>query len=200
MILMLISMLLAWTPLAQDGKDVGFDIRAKQNLLVGKGATTGRSDYDVVITKDPVSGVLIKLPYTKKGGKFTFDLHHRIAMTDDFGVPAEVTTVVEILSGGTTSVGVYTISDKINPGDKFEEPINKSSSAEIDKYVTPLSKKTVTLDIRPGPQSISIVGQMMIISRGATTTRIDTPGTRIATVSNFKFQETPQGSQLRELQ
>src|SRR5262245_46169450 len=199
MILMLISMLLAWTPLAQDGKDVGFDIRAKQNLLIGKGATTGRPYYDVVITKDPVSGVLIKLPYTKKGGKFTFDLHHRIAMTDDFGVPAEVTTVVEILSGGTTSVGVYTISDKINPGDKFEEPINKSSSAEIDKYVTPLSKKTVTLDIRPGPQSISIVGQMMIISRGATTTRIDTPGTRIATVSNFKFQETPQGSQLREL-
>jgi hypothetical protein len=200
MILMLISMLLAWTPLAQDGKDVGFDIRAKQNLLIGKGATTGRPYYDVVITKDPVSGVLIKLPYTKKGGKFTFDLHHRIAMTDDFGIPAEVTTVVEILSGGTTSVGVYTISDKINPGDKFEEPINKSSSAEIDKYVTPLSKKTVTLDIRPGPQSISIVGQMMIISRGATTTRIDTPGTRIATVSNFKFQETPQGSQLRELQ
>jgi hypothetical protein len=200
MILTLISMLLAWTPLAQEAKDIGFDIRAKQNLLVGKGATTGRSYYDVVITKDPVSGVLIKLPYTKKGGKFTFDLHHRMAMTEDFGATAEVTTVVEILSGGTTSVGVYTIADKINPGDKFEEPINKSSSAEIDKYVTPLSKKTITLDIRPGPQSISIVGQMMIISRGANTTRIDTPGTRIATVSNFKFQETPQGTQLRELQ
>src|SRR5262247_1671394 len=146
MILMLISMLLAWTPFAQELKNIGFDVRAKQNLLMGKGATTNRSYYDVVITKDPVSGVLIKLPYTKKGGKFTFDLHHRIAMTDDFGVPAEVTTVVEILSGGTTSVGVYTISDKINAEDKFEEPINKSSSAEIDKYVTPLSKKTVTLD------------------------------------------------------
>jgi hypothetical protein len=197
MILMLISMLLAWTPFAQELKDIGFDVRAKQTLLMGKGATSSRSYYDVVITKDPVSGVLIKLPYTKKGGKFTFDLHHRIAMTEDFGLPAEVTTVVEILSGGTTSVGAYTIADQVSPGDKFDEPINKTSSAEIDKYVTPLSRKTITLDIRPGPQSISIVGQMLIISRGTTTTRVDTPGTRIATVSNFKFQETPQGTSLR---
>jgi hypothetical protein len=140
---------------------------------------------------------LIKLPYTRKGGKFSFDLHHRIAMTDDFGLAAEVTTVVEILSGGTTSVGVFTIADKINPGDKFDEAINKASSAEIDKYVTPLSRKTITLDIRPGPQSISIVGQMLIISRGTTTTRIDTPGTRIAAVSNFKFQEASPGTPLK---
>ena len=49
----------------------------------------------------------------------------------------------------------------------------------------------------PGPQSISIVGQMLVISRGTTTTRIDTPGTRIAVVSNFKFQETPAGTVLK---
>ena len=197
MILMLISMLLFSMPFAQELKNTAFDIRAKQNLLMGKGTNTGRPYYDVVITKDPVSGVLIKLPYTKKGGKFTFDLHHRLAMTEDFGLPAEITTVIEILSGGTTSIGAYTIADKVNPGDKFEEPISKTSSAEIDKYVTPLSRKTITLDIRPGPQSISIVGQMLIISRGSTTTRVDTPGTRIATVSNFQFQELNQGRSLR---
>jgi hypothetical protein len=197
MILMLISMLFAWTPFAQEPKDIDFDIRAKQSLLMGKGATTGRDYYDAVVTREPTAGVLIKLPYTRKGGKFSFDLHHRIAMTDDFGLPADVTTVVEILSGGTTSIGVYTIASKINPGDKFEESINKASTAEIDRYVTPLSTKTITLNIRPGPQSISIVGQMLIISRGNTTTRIDTPGTRIATVSNFKFQETPQGTLLQ---
>lgn len=197
MILMLISMLLAWTPFAQDVKNIDFEIRAKANLMMGKGATTGLAYYDVVVTTQPASGVLIKLPYTKKGGKFTFDLHHRIAMTDDFGGPADVTTVVEILSGGTTSVGVYTIADKLQAGDKFDEPINKASSAEIDRFVTPLSRKTITLDIRPGPQSISIVGQMLIISRGATSTRVDTPGTRIAAVSNFKFQEVSPGIPLR---
>jgi hypothetical protein len=197
MILTLISVLLAWTPLAQETKEIDFEIRAKQNLLMGKGETTGRAYYDVVITKQPTAGILIKLPYTRKGGKFSFDLHHRIAMTEDFGMPAEVTTVVEILSGGTTSMGVFTIADKINPGDKFDEPISKASSAEIDKYVTPLTTKTITLDIRPGPQSISIVGQMLIISRGTTTTRVDTPGTRIAAVSNFKFQEYQAGTSLR---
>jgi hypothetical protein len=197
MILTLISVLLAWAPLAQEAKAIDFEIRAKQNLLMGKGETTGRPYYDVVITKQPTAGILIKLPYTRKGGKFSFDLHHRIAMTEDFGMPADVTTVVEILSGGTTSMGVFTIADKINSGDKFDEPISKASSAEIDKYVTPLTTKTITLDIRPGPQSISIVGQMLIISRGTTTTRVDTPGTRIAAVSNFKFQEYQAGTSLR---
>jgi hypothetical protein len=143
-----------------------------------------------------MQGILIKLPYTKKGGKFSFDLHHRIGMTPDFGFPAEVTTVVEVLSGGTTSLGVFTIADKINAGDKFDEPIVKASSAEIDKFVTPISRKAVTLDIHPGPQSISIVGRMLIITRDTTTTRIDTPGTRIAVVSNFKFEETPVGAPL----
>src|SRR5262252_9556569 len=125
MIQMLISMLLLWSPFAQELTNTAFDIRAKANLLMGKGVNTGRSYYDVVITKDPGSGVLIKLPYTKKGGKFTFDLHHRLAMTEDFGLPAEITTVIEILSGGTTSIGAYTIADKVNPGDKSEEPISK---------------------------------------------------------------------------
>jgi len=197
MILMLMSMVLAWSPFAQEAKDIDFDIRAKENLLMGKGATTVREYYDVVITKQPTSGVLIKLPYTRKGGKFSFDLHHRVAMTEDFGPPAEVTTVVNVLNGGGTSVGTYTIVDQVSTGDKFEETINKSSSAEIDKFITPLSRKTITLDIRPGPQSISIVGQMLIIARGAATTRIDTPGTRIAVVSNFKFQESPVGTPLR---
>src|SRR6266567_4338374 len=119
MISLLISVLLAWMPFAQEGKDIPFDIRARQNLLMGKGGTSGSLYYDVVITRQPTQGILIKLPYTKKGGKFSFDLHHRIAITGDFGLPAEVTTVIEVLSGGTTSIGVYTIADKINEGDKF---------------------------------------------------------------------------------
>jgi hypothetical protein len=197
MILLLMSMLLAWTPFAQEAKDIPFDIRANQKLLMGRGATSARPYYDVVITRQPTAGVVIKLPYTKKGGKFSFDLHHRVAMTDDFGLPADVTTVVEVLSGGTTSIGKYTIADTIQPGQKFDEAIDKTSNAEIDRYVTPLSSKTITLDIRPGPQSLSIVGEMLIISRGGTTTQIDTPGTRIAVVSNFKFQEMEPGTPLK---
>jgi hypothetical protein len=199
MIALFLSLILSWASFAQQSQAIPFDIRARQTLLMGKGATSGTPYYDVVITKQPTQGVLIKLPYTKKGGKFSFDLHHRIGMTPDFGFPAEVTTVVEVLSGSTTSLGVFTIADKINAGDKFNEPIIKASSAEIDKFVTPISRKTVTLDVRPGPQSISIVGQMLIITRDTTTTRIDTPGTRIAAVSNFKFEETPLGAPLEKV-
>src|SRR5207247_10502076 len=99
-------------------------------------------------------------------------------MTDDFGLPAEVTTVIEVLSGGTTSLGVFTIADKINAGDRFDETIVKASDAEIDRFVTAMARKTITMDIRPGPQSISIVGQTLIITRVTSTTQLSTPGPR----------------------
>src|SRR5207245_4741331 len=84
-------------------------------------SATGTPYYDVVITRQPTQGILIKLPYTKKGGKFSFDLHHRMAMTEDFGLPAEVTTVVEVLdrkstrlnsSHGSISYAVFCLKKK----------------------------------------------------------------------------------------
>jgi hypothetical protein len=186
---LILSFLLALTPFSQDVKPLSFDNRANSKLLMGKGDKSGVEYWDIVITRQPTDGILIKLPYTRKGGKFSFDLHHRIAMTENFGQPAEVTTVVEILSGGTTSLGVFTLSDMVQPTDRFDEGIVKVSQAEIDRFVTPLSRRTITMETRPGPQSISIVGQTVTITRGVTSTRIDTPGTRIAVASNFKFEE-----------
>jgi hypothetical protein len=196
---LLLSMFLALTSFAQNpaSPEAMYDVRAKANLLMGKGEMTGLPYYDVVITRQPNSGVLIKLPYTQKGGKFSFDLHHRIAITDNFGLPAEVTTMVEVLTGGANTLGTFTISSNINTGDHFDENIIKASKAEIDKFVTPMSRKRITLTIQPGPQSLSIVGQTLIITRGATTTRIDSPGTRIAAVSNFKFETAIETNPLK---
>jgi len=174
-----------------------FDIRAKDTLILGKGAPSGATYYDVPITRQPTSGVLIKLPYTVKGGKFTFDMHHRISLVPDFQA-AEVTTTIEIITGGTVSIGTYTMSDKIQPGEKFTETITKTTAADLDKYVTPIGTKTITLDIRPGPQSISIVGHTQVITRGSAINRIDTPNARIATVSNFKFEEVTEKNPLKK--
>src|ERR1043166_9846724 len=101
MISLLLSLLLGLTSM---GQETAFDIRARDILILGKGAQSGTTYYDVVITRQPAQGVLIKLPYTRKGGKFTFDLHHRIAMTNDFDGPADVMPLVEVVHGVTTSL------------------------------------------------------------------------------------------------
>lgn len=196
MIAMVLSFVMAMLPLAQTQGDVlPFDIRAKQNLVLGKGETSGETYYDVVITKEAANGVLVKLPYTQKGGKFSFDLHHRISLTPDFA-DAEITTIVEVITGGGTSVGIYTIIDKVRSGAKFDETIAKVSSAEVDRYVTPFSRKSITIDTVPGPQSLSIVGKSTILTRGTSSTRVDTPGVRIAEISRMKFVEATTGIRL----
>ena len=170
-------------------QDVAYAMRADANLFFGTGESTGTEYYDVTITSQPSAGVLIKLPYTLKGGKLTFDLHHRVGLSGDFGLPAEIMTVVEVVTGGTNRLGTYTMLDMIGEDAEFDELIDRASDAEIDRYVTPMSRKTITINTQPGPQSIAIVGRDLNIVRRGTTTQVDTPGTRIAMVSNIKFEE-----------
>jgi hypothetical protein len=186
--------ILLWTapPLSQDPEPspaAAYAIRADANLFFGTGESTGTEYYDVAISSQPSDGVLIKLPYTQKGGKLTFDLHHRVGLSTDFGLPAEIMTVVEVVTGGTNRLGTYTMLDMISENAEFDERIERASDAEIDRYVTPMSRKTITINTQPGPQSISIVGRDLNIVRRGTTTRVNTPGTRIAMVSNIKFEE-----------
>lgn len=189
------SLLMLFMPQAQQQNlQLLYEVRASPALTMGKGVTSGLTYYDVVITRQPNSGVLLKLDYSRRNTTLSFDLHHRLSLTPDFSYPAEIITNIEVLSGGTTSIGTFTIIDTIQSGDAFEETIDKVSKAEVDRYVTPLSKKTITLRLGAGSQSVSIVGQAVTIKHGATSTRIDTPGQRIAVVSNFRYQEEQPGT------
>jgi len=196
MIAMLLYFVMAMTPFPQTpGNVLPFEIRADKNLIFGKGETSSETYYDAVITKESSKGILVKLPYTQKGGRFSFDLHHRISLTPNFA-DAEVTTIIEVITGSGTSVGVYTLIDKITSASQFDETIAKVSTAEVDRYVTPLSRKTITIETMKGPQTLSIVGKTSIVTRGATSTRVDTPGIRIASISRMKFSEATTGTRL----
>jgi hypothetical protein len=191
----MVSLLMLLMPLGrQQSAQLLYEVRASPALTMGKGVTSGLTFYDVVITRQPNSGVLFKLDYSRRNTSFSFDLHHRLNLVPDFPYPAEIITNIEVLSGGTTSIGTFTIIDTIMSGDAYEETIDKVSKADVDRYVTPLGKKTVTLRLGAGSQSLSIVGQAVSIKHGATTTRIDTPGQRIAVVSNFRYQEEQPGT------
>jgi hypothetical protein len=195
MLSMVLSLLMALTPLGQQTALL-WSNRADAKLLLGKGQTSGREYYDVVVTRQPTQGILIKLDYTRRPIKFSFDLHHRVSLDPGFVYPAEIITNIEVLSGGTTSIGTYSIATTIKAGDVFEETIDKVSKAEVDRYVTPLGKRTISLNLIPGSQSISLVGQSVVVMRGTKTTTINTPGQRIAVVSNFKSEENRAGTAL----
>jgi hypothetical protein len=204
MLALVLSLLMVVTPLGQQNgrlpgpKELQCDNRAAEKLLMGKGRTSGSDYYDVVITRQPTAGILIKLDYTRSPTKFSFDLHHRVSLDPAFVYPVDIITNIEVLSGGTTSIGTYTISGTIKAGDVFDETVDKISKADVDRYVTPIGKRRISLNLIPGSQSISIVGQSVIMTRGTKTTRIETPGQRIAVISNFLYEENRPGTPLEQ--
>jgi hypothetical protein len=198
MLSMVLSLLMFFSPLSQQqqNSELRYEVRADASRILGKGQTSGLTYYDVIITRQPNSGIPIKLDFTRRNTTFQFDLHHRLSLSPDFVYPADVTTTVEVISGGTVSLGIFTLITTVKDGDVFGETIDKVSKAEVDRYVTPMGKKTVTMKLSGGSQSLSIVGQSVIVTRGTRTTRVDTPGQRIAVVSNFKFLEDRPGTPL----
>src|ERR1043165_9770135 len=110
MLAMVVSLLMVLTTLGQqNGKILGprelkWDNRAAEKLLMGKGRTSGTEYYDVVISRQPTAGILVKLDYTRSPTKFSFDLHHRVSLDPAFVYPADIITNIEVLSGGTTSI------------------------------------------------------------------------------------------------
>jgi hypothetical protein len=198
MLSFVVSLLMLLTPslAQQQNADLRFELRVDPSRLLGKGHMSGRDYYDVVITRQPNLGIPVKLDYTRRDATFSFDLHHRLSLTPDFVYPATITTTIEVLSGGTVSLGAFTIIDEVKQGATFEETIDKVSTADVDRYVTPFGRKRVSMKLPGGSQSLSIVGQSVITTRGARTTRMDTPNQRIAVVSNFKFVEDRPGTQL----
>jgi hypothetical protein len=200
----LVSLLMTAPAVAQDSSAPAsaedevllFDLRAREALMFGSGVESGSVYYDVPITQQANMGVLIKLGYTQRGGELSFDLHHRAGLSDDFTLPAELMTVVEVITGASNRLGSYTLLSRVGEDAQSEEEINRASTAEVDRYVSPLGRKHITIKTDPGPQSISIVGRELTISRDGFVTRIDTPGTRIAMISNVQFVETRPGETL----
>jgi len=186
----------AQSPTPADEPLMLLDVRAREGLLFGQGVESGALYFDVPITEQASQGVLIKLGYTERGGELTFDLHHRAGLSEEFGLPAEILTVVEVITGASNRLGTFTLLSTVGRDAASDEEIDRASDAEVDRYVTPLGRKTVTIKTEPGPQAISIVGRELTITRDGFITYIDTPGTRIAMVSNIQFREVRQGETL----
>jgi hypothetical protein len=111
-------------------------------------------------------------------------------------LPAELMMVFEVVTGGANILGRFTMLHDIALDTMPVEPIDRASEEEIDRYVSPLMIRTVTIKTDPGPQSISLVGKNLNITREGRALVVDTPGTRIAMVSNIQFEETREGTTL----
>jgi len=105
MLSIVLSLLMFFSPLSQQqqNSELRYEVRADASRILGKGQTSGLTYYDVIITRQPNSGIPVKLDFTRRNTTFQFDLHHRLSLSPDFVYPADVTTTVEVISGGTFS-------------------------------------------------------------------------------------------------
>ena len=112
------------------------------------------------------------------------------------GLPrADARPLVAMLAAVWFGIGMLALVCE-EPRRGEEEPPPRAVPLERAAAEDGAAEREDRASTEPGPQSISVVGRDLTITRQGTTMRIDTPGTRIAMISNIRFEEAQLGETL----
>lgn len=163
--------------------------------VLGQGVKTGRTFCDVLIGRDPASGIMIALPPHMGPVTLTFDLHNRATYSDE-----EVRTH-RAYRRFTATIGVLTLDNTLisraivqneyrGPGDLVDRISGGTGPGGV-KAVAPTGTESVTMLIPAEAERLSILGEKLSILSGDRIDNFTVSGRPMALISNVMVQYLP---------
>jgi hypothetical protein len=169
-------------------------------MLLGQGVRTGRTFCDVPIGRDAASGVVIPFPPHKGPVTVTFDLHNRHTYSEELvranRAYSKYTATVGVMYSDTTLQTRAVVQNEFRTAADLVDRISGGGGSSGLKAVAPTGSETIVVEIPEEEQSISIVGEKLLVLRvdGANAANTDTftaPGRPIALISNVMLEYSP---------
>jgi hypothetical protein len=165
--------------------------------VLGQGVATQRSFCDVLTGIDPKDGVLVVLP-PHRGATLLFDLHNRQVVSMDLveqgRAYTRATATVGVLTTDNTLLSRAVIfSEFRRVVDLFDRVATGPGQPGV-KAVAPVGAEPVAVTIPEKVESVSILGEKLVVVRIDGTETITGPGRRIAVVSNVRLEYRPSSA------
>jgi hypothetical protein len=164
--------------------------------LLGQGARTGRTFCDVLIGNDPTAGIVIPLPPHRGDVTLTFDLHARHTYSED-----EIrnkrgyrryTAGIGVMTADVTLLSRAAISTEFRTAADLVDRVLGGGGPSGLKAVAPTGTESVVVTIPEMEQSVSILGEKLLVVRAlGEQDEFATPGRPIAVVSNIMLEYRP---------
>jgi len=162
---------------------------------LGVGVTTKQAFCDVMAGRDPLAGIIIKIPPHKGPVTLTFDLHNRHTYSE------EQTRANRAYSRYTATIGVLTLDNTLVSRAVVQNEFRKASDL-VDrigggagpggvKAVAPTGTESIVVSIPEAEDAVSLLGEKLTVERIDGTATYSSPGRPIAVINNVMIEYRP---------
>ena len=163
--------------------------------LLGDGITTKRSFCDVLTGRNPAEGVIIKLPPHTGPVTLTFDLHNRHTYSEELIKTGrgyrQYTATIGVLTADNTLLTRAVVQNEFRTGSDVFDRVGGGAGPGGVKAVAPTGSEAITITIPAEEQTVSILGEKLLVVRPDGIDNFVAPGRPIAVISNLQVQYRP---------
>ncbi len=160
---------------------------------LGKGVTTQRQFCDVIIADKSTDSILVTVPPHRGAAKLMFDLHNRVAVPPESGLPTQAfarnTSIVSVLGPKGELGRGAAVSEFRTVADLYDRL--PGGAAGGTKSVAPGPPTSVEVSVPAGVTLVGIVGERLDVLTKLGKQTYETPGRPIAIISNIRVEVTP---------
>jgi hypothetical protein len=162
---------------------------------LGTGVRTGRLFCDVLAGRDASGGILIKIPKHQGQATLTFDLHNRHTYSADQVAAgrayARYTATIGVLTLDNTLLSRFVVRNEFRREADLFDRVSGGSGPGGVKAVAPTGVEPVTIQLPPGTEQVSILGEKVATVRIDGEVLFSTPGRPIAVISQPMVEFRP---------
>jgi hypothetical protein len=155
---------------------------------LGKGVSTEEKFCDVLTGRDPLEGIIIRIPPHRGEALLSFDLHNRQTYSE------QEILAKRAFSRYTATIGVLTLENELllraviqsefRTADDLVDRITGGAGPGGLKAVAPTGSERISVEIPSGINEISILGEELEVMRVDRQEHFTSPGRPIATISS----------------
>ena len=163
--------------------------------VLGQGEKTGRMFCDVLIERDPRSGVVIPFPPHTGDVTLSFTLHNRHTYSEDEiknkRAYHRYTASIGVMALDNTLLSRAVIQSEFRTTTDLVDRVLGGSGPGGLKAVAPTGSENIVLTIPETEQGVSLLGEKLAVIRVDGKDDFSTPGRPIAVVSNVMIEYRP---------
>jgi hypothetical protein len=164
---------------------------------LGVGVTTSTTYCDVLTGRDPVQGILIKLPPHVGAATLTFDLHNRQTYSEEqvkaHRAFARYTAIIGVLTMDNTLISRAVVQSEFRTAADLVERVSGGAGPSGLKAVAPTGTASVSIEIPAGEDQVSVLGEKLLVEHAdpANDATYSQPGRPIADISHVMLTYRP---------
>lgn len=163
--------------------------------VLGTGLKTRREFCDVMVGRDPQTGIVITIPRHRGDAKLRFELHNREMVSEQLlrenrAYARHTATIGVLAMDGTLLTRAVVDTEFRGPGDLFDRVGGGAGPGGV-KAVAPIGDEKIQVDVPEEYDVVSVLGERLISLTPDGTETFTAPGRPIAIISNVSIDYRP---------